>query len=89
MSYPRQSSANAYQIVSSSLACNCQLFVIPLYSTKRSCFIPCVVGQPVAIYRDDLPSDYVAYWLVEFNASQYIALSSGSKTGMLDDRYVR
>jgi len=40
-------------------------------------------GGPVAIYRDDLASDYAAYWMVEFNSSQYIVVSSGPETGML------
>ena len=37
----------------------------------------------MAIYRDDLPLDYVAYWLAELNSSHYIAISSGPETGML------
>ena len=41
------------------------------------------LGGPVAIYRDDLPLDYVAYWLVELNSSHYITISSGPETGML------
>ena len=38
---------------------------------------------PIAIYRDDLPEEYVAYWVVEFASSQYLAISSGPDTGRL------
>ena len=40
------------------------------------------VDVPAAIYRDDLASDYVAYWLVEFNSSQYAVVSAGAQTGL-------
>ena len=39
------------------------------------------IDVPAAIYRDDLALDYVAYWLVEFNSSQYAVVSAGAQTG--------
>ena len=35
-----------------------------------------ILVAPTAIYRDDLSSDYVAYWVVEFNSSQYAVVSA-------------
>ena len=41
-----------------------------------------LLDGPAAIYRDDLSSNYVAYWLIEFNSSQFVVTSSGPDTGM-------
>ncbi|XP_070577387.1 uncharacterized protein [Ptychodera flava] len=38
-------------------------------------------AQPRPIYRKDLPEDHVAYWEIEVNSSEYVTISSGSKTG--------
>ena len=50
-------------------------------SVKLMCFSFLLDG-PAVIYRDDLSSDYVAYWLVEFYSSQFVVTSSGPNTGM-------
>ena len=52
--------------------------VIPL---KQVCHGELFPDVPAAIYRDDLSSNYVAYWLVEFNSSQYAVVSAGAQTG--------
>ena len=38
-------------------------------------------GTPVPVYRMDLADDYVAYWSIEVNLTDYVVISSGSATG--------
>ncbi|XP_070537795.1 uncharacterized protein [Ptychodera flava] len=42
---------------------------------------PEITDEPMAVYRKDLDKDYVAYWLIEINKSQYLVLSADVKTG--------
>ncbi|XP_046354473.2 uncharacterized protein LOC124133930 [Haliotis rufescens] len=39
------------------------------------------LGSKTPLYRKDMSSDYVAYWLIEFNKEGYVILSSGEATG--------
>ncbi|XP_006817432.2 uncharacterized protein LOC102809088 [Saccoglossus kowalevskii] len=38
-------------------------------------------GHPRPIYRQDLPADYIAYWELEVNDTDYVIISSSAKTG--------
>ncbi|XP_006817422.1 uncharacterized protein LOC102807618 [Saccoglossus kowalevskii] len=40
-----------------------------------------ITGNPRPIYRQDLPADYIAYWELEVNDTDYVILSSSAKTG--------
>jgi len=39
-------------------------------------------SDAVPLYREDLPSDYIAYWQVEYG-TEYKVISSGPDTGQL------
>ena len=41
------------------------------------------LSDPIAIYRDDLHSEYVAYWMEELNR-QYVVIASSSVTCTYD-----
>ncbi|XP_078000546.1 uncharacterized protein LOC144453138 [Glandiceps talaboti] len=40
-----------------------------------------ITAQPMPIFRKDLPGDYIAYWEIELNGTDYVILSSSAKTG--------
>nr|XP_006822696.1 PREDICTED: uncharacterized protein LOC102802244 [Saccoglossus kowalevskii] len=44
-------------------------------------YAPNFTGKPCPIYREDLPNDYVAYWELEINETEFVIISSSEKTG--------